>query len=546
MDANTSKKTEIPIDTEQETIDENKTDGEIPSVDEKQAENPETAPKAKNTLINQYKKSLNTPNDVDHESDASSIDGMRLAESNWGMQFSGSYISAATFIINGTAQQVNVTEDTTSNLLGEKDEAKFLKWCIEHYQSFYFSMLLAVCILDRQPYQTIYHMAKELQEILSDSASENDDKKTEWFSKSQIVKALGIIQYSDKTSVRGLDQETDFLCLPVHSQAEHYIQLMVNEFPELKYILTNYLTDKISKIYGSKQNYIVISGCMEALAYIGIADLLFFNDQIIPRFLRKKNIGMDYCVSVLLGKLYQKKNCQDYVKKSVVEWGQLKNNSHNLLVSLYVCSLLGKQEALVCDIWINVLNQLLDELLTGNSLGKISHIDMLQGLFKSGNRNISYYKGVIHAFHTHVLQANQSWNRGRKYLLNTIFFLFLLEDHDSCYVSGSGSHKREMMWIGIFPKLNESTGKELTNLWYMILDSTEYSRDCWKLLDEYLKSYHNYQDTDVEVLTFFFYHINRKLGRNQGISFLKECAERDKNPKPIAGQIYERIKRVKL
>jgi len=327
---------------------------------------------------------------------------------------------------------------------------------------------------------------------------------------------------------------------PVHEQAEQYIRLLVNEFSELRYMLTKYLTEKIIGIYGSRHNYIVISGCMEALAYIGMTDLQFFNDQIIPRLLQKKNIGMDYCVSVLLGKLYRKKECRNFVKTCVVQWGQLKNNPHNLLTALYVCSALGRQEALVCDIWMNVLEQLVDELMTGNVLGKISYMDMLRGLFKSGDRNISYYKGVIHAFHMQTLQAEKNWEREKLHYINTFFLLFLLEDYAGCDVSGLKSNKRDMIWIGIFQKLDEKTGKELTGLWHRVLDSRDYSKESWKLLEDYLNEYQNYSDDDIERLVFFFYHIDRKIGNNQGIFFLKECAE--KNEKSIAKHVYEKIR----
>ena len=99
-----------------------------------------------------------------------------------------------------------------------------------------------------------------------------------------------------------------------------------------------------------------------------------------------------------------------------------------------------------------------------------------------------------------------------------------------------------MIWIKIFQKLDARTGKELTDLWCMLLDSNEYSKECWKLLEDYLKEYQNYEYTDVEILTFFFYHINYKLGNNQVIYFLEECTEKSEKSLPIAMQIYEELK----
>ncbi len=541
---NVEKQTKIPQENDVE--DDNQNNSRIESQQEKDkiSDKEELAPGKKEDWVNQYKKSRNLENDADSENDSIIVEQMRQAEVNWGMQFSGSHIDRATFIIDNNRPLVPpmITNDVTVNLLGEKDEGKFLQWCVAHYTDFNFSALLAVCILDRQTYRTIYQMAKELQEILSESAKENEEVKKEWISKSQLAKTLGVIQYSDVTLIRGIESTVDFLRLPVHEQAEHIVCLLINEFSELKCLLSRYLINKIIQIYGSKHNYMVISGCMEALSYIGIADLEFFNDQILPGFLHKRKISMDYCVSVLLGKLYRKEEFKEYVQTCVVQWGQLKNNPDNLLVSLYVCSMLGNQEYLVCDIWMNVLDELIKEFLTGNSLGSMSHIERLQGLFKSGNRNISYYKGVIHAFYKKMQQEEQHWNRYKISFLNTIFFLFLFEDYASSNVSGRKANRRTMIFIHIFQKLDEKTGKELTNLWCRVLQSRENAKECWKLLEDYLKNYEDYNDSDIEMLGFFFYHINRKMGDNQAIYFLKECVKENGQIIPLARQICKMIK----
>lgn len=504
----------------------------------------EPADEKKEDWVKQYKKGRNLESNADGENDSIIVEQIRQAEANWGMQFSGSHIDRATFIIDNNRQSIApmITKDVTVNLLGEKDEGKFLQWCVAHYTDFNFSVLLAICILDRQTYQTIYQMAKELHEILSTSTKENEEAKKEWISKSQLTKTLGIIQYSDITLVRGIESTVDFLRLPVHEQAEHIICLLINEFSELKCLLSRYLINKITQIYGNKHNYMVISGCMEALSYIGMADLEFFNDQILPGFLHKRKISMDYCVSVLLGKLYRKEELKEYVQTCVVQWGQLKNNPDNLLVSLYVCSMLGNQEHLVCDIWMNVLDELIKEFLTGNYLGSMSHIERLQGLFKSGNRNISYYKGVIHAFYKKMQQAEQHWNRHKISFLNTIFFLFLFEDYASSNVSGKKVNRRTMIFIHIFQKLDEKTGKELTELWCKVLQSKENAKECWKLLEGYLRAYEDYNDLDIEMLGFFFYHINRKMGDDQTIYFLKESVKENGEIIPLARQICKIIK----
>ena len=99
-----------------------------------------------------------------------------------------------------------------------------------------------------------------------------------------------------------------------------------------------------------------------------------------------------------------------------------------------------------------------------------------------------------------------------------------------------------MIFIHIFQKLDEKTGKELTALWCRVLQSKENTKECWKLLEDYLKNFEDYNDLDIEMLGFFFYHINCKMGDNQAIYFLKECVKENGQTIPLARQIYKLIK----
>jgi hypothetical protein len=503
---------------------------------------PDPVYSSRDDLLNRYKTSRKKEDSVDGEDSVSQIEHLRQEFKNWGMKFAGSAIQNSTFVVNNMTYKENLKEDAKKNLLGETNEGELLTWCSEHYQDFHFAMFLAICILDRQPYQMIYQMARELHKIFVAGIKKENDGKEDKIFKSQISEVLGIIGYTDLVYVRGVMTEVDFLRLPLHEQAEQYIQLMVKEFPELKYTLSDYLVKKVISVYGSRHNYIIISGCMEALAFIASSDLPFFNEQVIPRFLHQKMAGIDFCLAVLLGKLYNKSGCKSFVKACVVQWGQLKNNPHCSLAALYVCSMLGKQENLVRDIWTRILDRLIEELTEESDVGE-SYFDILQEFFNSGNRNISYHKGVIHAFYMRISIAEKELERDHWDLLNLIFLLFIVEDYDNCNISESKpDNEQDMIWIRIFQKLDKKTGQELTELWYLALDNRMCPKEVWDLLEDYLAKYKNYKNDDIERLAFFFYHINQRMGRNRGLLFLKECSKRSPHSIQIAEQIYNRIK----
>lgn len=494
------------------------------------------------SLIHQYKMNHEKNISGKDEEMFSTVELLRQAEENWGMQFSGSRIENATFVVHNNPGTNSISKESKKNLLGVLNEKELLHWCSEHYRDMYFSMLLAVCILDRQPYQTIYLMAKELREIFVKSSADSEEEDNGWFFKTDILDTLGLVGYTDNISVRNAAQEVDFLRLPVHEQAEKYIQLMVNEVPELKAALTKYLAGKIISVCKSRRNYMIVSGCIEALTFIAAADLPFFNDHIIPVFLKQKTAEMDFCLSVLLGKLYRKSACKDFVENCVVQWGRLKNNPHCSLTALNVCGLLGKQENLVRDIWIGILDRISDELMIGYPKSGMSYCDNLHDFFQSGNRNLSYYKGAIHAFTIQLKAAEADRAYDRWNFLVTVFLLFLIDDYNSCNVSGTGMKKKDMIWIRIFKKLDSRTGQELTKLWCLALDSRNAPKEVWKLLETYLSEYKDYTEDDIDNLAFFFYHINKGTGDNRALLFLKTCSEKGLHSAGIAGQVYKRIK----
>lgn len=128
-------------------------------------------------LLNQYKKSRKAVESAAGGDSVSQIELLRQELQNWGMKFAGSTIQNSTFVVNNVGHKEYQGEDAKKNLLGEAAEGELLDWCSQHYQDLHFSMLLAVCILDRQPYQTIYQMAKELQRIFAASTEKQDEEK---------------------------------------------------------------------------------------------------------------------------------------------------------------------------------------------------------------------------------------------------------------------------------------------------------------------------------------------------------------------------------
>lgn len=231
---------------------------EISEEDMKQnAENVSEKTENQKDLIESYKDLLEKENREKEETGTSTVDQLREVVENWGMQFSRSTFRDSVFVINPNVKGTDKKE-YKKNILGTMDDQEILEWCSEHYKDYIFAVFLSVCILDCQAYEDILQMGNELHNILDKKKDEESENVDFWNYKSRIQETLGVIEYRDKVYVRGTEQETDFLRLPLHEQSSYYIRLLVKEFAGLKLMLGPYLASKIFETCKSKKNYLII------------------------------------------------------------------------------------------------------------------------------------------------------------------------------------------------------------------------------------------------------------------------------------------------
>lgn len=491
-------------------------------------------------LIGQYRDLLKKENREKGEAGSSSLDELREIDENWGMQFSKSVIRDSYFIINSNSKESG-KKNRKNNILGTMNDREILEWSSEHYKDYIFAVFLAVCVLDCQVYEDILQMGRELQDIL-EAKNHSDSTDTDiWNYKSRIRETLGLVEYRDKIYVRGTEQEADFLRLPSHEQSGYYIRLLIKEFPELKLMLGPYLVSKIFDTCRNRRNYLVVGGCTEALANIGNEDVLFFNTQILHLFLVKRTDEADYCLAMLLKQMYLMEQNRKYVITCAEQWGRITNNPHYPLTVLYLCGMLKDQEDFVWGVWETLLDTLLKEIMDGEALAENSYYLNLLEFFRSGNRQIGYYKGVIHAFYHKSRQMEKERKREKLHLLETLFLLLVMYDYDSCDLSCSLKRRRDMLWVELMEQMDGRTGRELTFLWAQALNNRKQHGEGWHILQMYLDKYESWDENDVGRLAFFFYWINQMLGNNQACSFLKKCMLKKQGRLLIAEKIYKRI-----
>lgn len=474
------------------------------------------------------------------EQGSSPVDGLREMAENYGMQFSGSEFHNSVVVVNSVLRKEDDKKQEI-NILGTMDDRRILEWGSEHYKDYIFAVFLSVCILDCQIYENILQMGSELQDILRKGKSAEVSEEGNGNYKSRIRETLGVIEYRDKIYVRGTKQEADFLRLPIHRQSGYYLRLFTREFTGLKLALGSYLVSKIFDTCKNRRNYLIVGGCIEALANIGNEDIVYFNDLILPLFTGKRTVEADYCLAMLLKQMYLMEQNMDYVITCAEQWGKITNNPHDSLTVLYLCGMLKNQEEFVRDVWDLLLNTLQQEIKDETIFEKGSYYRNLLEFFRSGNREQGYCKGVIHAFYNRIKRMEKEHRRIEYNILGTLFLLMIFNDYEDCDLSGSVKRRRDMLWVEIMEQMDQKTGMELIFLWKQALQHRKHPGKGWHILQMYLDKYEVWDEKDVERLAFFFYWINKEVGGNRAYSFLKKCTLKGQGKLLIAQKIYERI-----
>ncbi len=506
----------------------------------KDTEPPQQQKREAGDLIGSYKNLLKQENLEKEETGSSSVDLLREISENWGMQFEQSSFQDNIFVINQDSKGSGKKKQK-QNILGTLSDKEILEWCTDHYLDYIFAFFLTVCILDCQVYEDILKMADELQEIFSERKNEESKDTDIWNYKSKIHETLGLIEYRDIVYVRGIGQEADFLRLPTHNQSGYYIQLLIKEFPSLKLMLSPYLVSKIFDTTKNKRNYLVIGGCTEALANIGKENIVYFNTQILPLFFSKKTTEADYCLAMLLKQMYQMEQNKEFIITCAEQWGRTTNNPHYPLTVLYLCGMIKNQDDFVWGVWDILLNTLLKEIMNGTIFASNSYYKNLLEFFRSGNRDFSYYKGVIHAFYNKFKQMEHNRKRKEVEILGTLFLLLIINDYADCHLSGLSKRKQDMLWVAIMETLDQKTGQELVFLWKQVLKHRRHPKEGWHILELYLDKYESWDEKDLGRLAFFFYWINDSMDNGQAYSFLQKCMSKGRGRLLIAEKIYQRI-----
>ncbi len=536
----TEDKTEVFEKNVEEEVQE--IEAEVESPNSEDLEQFKKQKKQGEDLIGNYKGLVEKENQEKDEIGTSSVVPLREMFENYGMHFLNSNFNDSVIVLNSKPGEADKKEHR-KDILGTMDDQEILEWSSEHYKDYVFAVFLAVCILDCQVYEDILQMGNELQDILRGRKNEEASDGDNWNYKSKMQETLGLIEYRDRIYVRGLEQETDFLRLPSHEQSGYYIRLFIKEFPNLKLMLGPYLVSKIFDTCKNKRNYLIVGGCTEALANIGNEDVVFFNVEILPLFFRKRTTEADYCLAMLLKQMYLMEQNREYVIKCAEQWGRITSNPHYPLTVLYLCGMLKNQEDFVWGVWDLLLNTLMKEIIDGRIFAENSYYVNLLEFFRSGNRELSYYKGVVHAFYNKIKKMRKERKREEVNILGSLFLMFVLNDYGDCDLSGKAKRKRGMLWVEIVEQMDSRTGPELVFLWKQALNHRQYPREGWNILRMYLDKYESWNEGDLRKLSFFFYRINQSLNHDQAYAFLKKCMSKEWGGLQIAEKIYERIEK---
>lgn len=527
------------VQKEEQTAADVSEDVKMPEAEEPVGEEPsENQPDA---ILNYFKEALGKQGEEE-----SFIELLRHTEKNYGVKFSEASIQNATFVINQAGKQGDGEAESEENICGILgDDGRILRWCSDHYGDAYFFMFLAVCIMDEQPYDKIYDMSRELMEAFLTGRERGErEPETSVIYKSRVIRTLGLIDYKDVTISRGEKAETDFLRFPLREQADYYIRLICGEYLDIKEKLSLYLVTKIDSLMDRKTDFVVVSRSIEALSWISILDVSYFNQNIIPIMEARKKAPIDYALAIILYYLYKNEQCQSFVRKCVENWSCVDNSPHYPLTALYVCALVGNQDCMVEVVWKTVLRALVKESRLRRPMSAPYH-SLILDFFDSGDRDTGYYKGFFRGFYGQLCEAEEKRDREARNHLSFLFLLFLMQDCGQCDMRRDGRKKQDMISVRIYEKLDEKGRVQLSHLWVTALKDRKSPKVGWTVLEDYLLKYDDYREADIDRLAEFFLYLEQEYGGGAVSLFLLCCCRREKRKAVIAGAVYQRMKKEK-
>lgn len=405
-------------------------------------------------------------------------------------------------------------------------------WMANHYQDFEMAFLIALAVFEDSPYLWIYEMADDLYAMFDMDEAERSRQRLEKekMPGRQRIETAGARQYQSKIYNHTGPVESDFLGFVKPEYRGRILECVWKEFLFLREKLVQWL-----KSYVFCGNYTKISRAVEALSQLAKLDFYYFDKNVVPFFLKEKQIMTDYAVAQIMIRAYEAEQYQHNIESQVKHWATL-GNLHYSLTALMVCGM-GNWNRNEVELVVDAYMKYTVEELQGSR--QKGYLDNLSALFEIGGRKAVYFKAVVSALYERLNACKGRKRREERIGIGLIFFILLQLDYDQSNidVTNAKNHK-DMIFVKMCFIKNETTPK-LLELWKFIWNSREFRKYTQKFLEMYLYQYGGCGQEQIRYLKQFLYSFQESEAERKEMEFfLRKITFQMKRPVKAAERIH--------
>lgn len=412
------------------------------------------------------------------------------------------------------------------------NESTLVAWLTKHYNDFEMAFLISLAVFEKTPYLWIYEMADDLFCKMEGKQNESQADKLTVPDRKRIETAGARKYYGVLYNHMGR-VESEFICFQKPEYGKRILKCVWKEFIFFRETLINWLSG-----YICDKNYTKIDMATKALATLAELDFEYFNRVVIKAYFARKNFGMDFSVSQIMGRAYEIERYRENINKLFVYWCRERNIHYSFAALMLSTNNEWGQERVQMAVE-GYIDNLLRET-QGDIRGE--YRGYLPTFYEIGARRAVYFKSIVLTLYDKLQKYSDRKFRLEKSMVGLIFYWLLEIDYLQSDIDVNRKEQnREMIFVKMCLIKNDIAPK-IQELWRYIWKDREFHRFTKMFLEKYLYQYGGCTQSDIDYLQHFLNSFQESDADRKNMEyFLKKISLKNRRPVRAAGRINNKL-----
>lgn len=413
-----------------------------------------------------------------------------------------------------------------------KDESTLVAWLTKHYNDFEMAFLISLAVFERTPYLWIYEMTDNLFYMMEGNQNESKADKLAVPDR-QRMKTAGAKKYYGVLYNHMGRVESEFICFQKPEYAKRILRCIWMEFVFFRETLIKWLSG-----YICDKNCTKIIMATEALAKLAELDFEYFNRVVIKVFFARKNFGVDFSVSQIMGRAYETERYRENINKLFVYWCRERNIHYSFAALMLSVNNEWGQERVQMAVE-GYINNLLRET-QGDIRGE--YREYLPTFYEIGARRAVYFKSIVMVLYDKLQKYSDRRFRLEKSMVGLIFFWLLEIDYLQSDINVNRKKQNKEMIFVKMCLIRNDIAPQIQELWRYIWKDREFHRFTKIFLEKYLYQYGGCDQNDIDYLQQFLNSFQESDADRKNMEFfLRKISLKSRRPVRAAGRINNKL-----